>query len=63
MQYRGYTIEKAYHGYDFYKTSQGVDCEWTGDSWKSNVSWANSIDDAKQEIDDIIYETEETQFL
>lgn len=60
MEYRGYTIEPDFVGYKFWKTSQGIDCEWTGDSWKSNVHHASSIESAKDEIDDIIYETETT---
>lgn len=62
-EYKGYTIEKAYYGYDFYKTEEGVDCDYDGDSWRTNVKNASSLENAKAEIDDIIYEEEEEKRL
>jgi hypothetical protein len=54
--YKGYTIEKQDYGYGFYLTESGVDCYYDGDGWRSNVQYASSIDDAKEQIDDIIEE-------
>jgi hypothetical protein len=62
IEYRGYTIENAQCPYaymlHFYKTEVGIDCEFDGDSWSSNVTPTNSIEDAKREIDDLILESQ-----
>lgn len=64
MNYKGYIIEEekepwALHfgiNYRFYPEG-GIDCDWTGDSWKSNVRSASDIEDAKEQIDEIILES------
>lgn len=63
MQYRGYTIEpSSCMGYDFFPTDEGrdEDYDWTGDGYRNcgNVGHASSIEGAKAEIDDKIFETE-----
>ena len=63
MEYRGYTISTTEHLYKavymFYPIEEGIDCEYKGDTWRSNVGYANSIKEAKSEIDDIIFEKTE----
>lgn len=63
IQYEGYTIQPAWIGFDFFKTDEGIDCWNDGDGWKSNVKHASSIENAKAEIDDIIYEEEQERRL
>jgi hypothetical protein len=63
VEYRGYTIENSLCPYayalHFYKTEAGIDCEFDGESWSSNVISASSVQDAKEQIDDLIFESAE----
>lgn len=58
--YRGYTIDKAEYGYEYYPTDEGRDddADFDGESYRycGNVRFASSINAAKREIDDLIYE-------
>lgn len=63
IEYKGYSIEPDYVGYKFWKTSEGIDCSNDGDGWKSNVSHSKSVEDAKADIDDLIYETSEPETI
>lgn len=58
IEYRGYTIELTEHLYKtmfmFYPTAAGIDCDFDGERWTSNVSHALTIEDAKEEIDEIM---------
>lgn len=65
IYYRGFTIEPTqngcpYGGYDYYPTEEGRDddADFDGESYRycGNVQFAHSIEAAKREIDDIIYE-------
>ena len=59
MTYKGYTIEpetdpwaiKAGGPIRFYPGDL-MEADWTGDGWQSNVSSAESIEDAKRQIDE-----------
>lgn len=57
-EYKGYTIEPTEHLYKnvfmFYPTAQGIDCEFDGERWRSNVQHANTLQEAKDEIDEIM---------
>lgn len=63
--YKGYTIEKNIkhhpHELDFmiYPTADGADhdMDWNGQSWKytGNCKWADSIEDAKLTVDELIF--------
>lgn len=62
IYYRGYTIEPTssacpYGGYDYYPTEEGrdEDIDWNGNPC-GNVKYAASTEEAKDEIDDLIYE-------
>jgi hypothetical protein len=54
MQYRGYTIietERLWKtSFMYYKTEQGIDCEFDGERTRSNISFADTLEDAKDEI-------------
>jgi hypothetical protein len=64
--YRNYTIKEDWNYcpyqlfYKFFPTSEGEndDADFDGDSYRycGNGKWANSIQDAKEEIDTILYE-------
>jgi len=60
IQYRGYTIEKSFRGYDFYPTEQGRDDDYDldGEDYKycGNVRHASTIEEAKDAIDEKIIE-------
>jgi hypothetical protein len=66
MKYNGYTIEldrESYIGqrYMFYKTSEGIDhdADLDGEDYKycGNCKWADSIQDAKNAIDELCLES------
>lgn len=61
IQYKGYTIEPAYVGFQYYKTSQGIDCSCEEGNWQSNVRSASSVKDAQIEIDELVYLSGEEQ--
>ncbi len=64
VEYKGYTIEPdssypyAMGRFKFYPTEEGVqdDADFDGESYKycGNCKWADSITDAKWEIDDMV---------
>lgn len=56
MNYRNHTIEPDHVGYRYYNNFEGIDCDWSGDGWRSFVKSASSIQDAKEQIDDKIFE-------
>lgn len=62
MTYRGYTIEESEHLYkpcfDFYPTAEGIDCDFDGERYRSNVKSADTLEEAKSEIDEILGEVE-----
>lgn len=61
--YKGYIIEKEQEpwaikfgqNYIFYPES-GIDCSCEDGEWKSNVHGAKSIEDAKNEIDELTFD-------
>ena len=59
MTYRGYTIEADYFGYKYFKTSDGIDCSYENEGWKSNVKNTETITSAQLEIDEIIAEEDD----
>lgn len=61
MDYRGYFISTGEYGeVQFWIGDEGnYDAEWTGDSWRDNATMADSIEDAKQQIDELILEKTE----
>jgi hypothetical protein len=63
MEYKGYTIQKDFCEYRgvrwmFYKTEEGIDhqAEQDGEDmvYCGNCRWADSIEEAKDEIDDTL---------
>lgn len=55
-EYRGYTIEQNDYVHIFYPTAEGYDAWVDGEGWRDNAGVANSIQDAKEQIDDILDE-------
>lgn len=65
-EYKNYTIEESKCSYTgtpefmFYKTSQGVDHDYDLDgedyTYCGNCKWASTLEDAKDEIDELTYE-------
>lgn len=66
-EYKGYTIEEDHRNpygkeceYIFYPTSEGIqhDADYDGESFRycGNCRWADSIDDAQIEIDELTFE-------
>jgi hypothetical protein len=64
MEYKGYTIEEDFRNpysstpeFMFYPTSEGVqhdaDCDEDGYHYAGNCEWRDSIEEAKQEIDEL----------
>ncbi len=64
VEYKGYTIQEDYRNpysnkpeFMFYLTEQGVqhDADYDGEQYKycGNCKWADSIEEAKEEIDEI----------
>ena len=67
IQYRGYTIQHDWRNpysntpeFMFYETARGIDhdADYDGESYTycGNCKWAQTIEDAKAEIDDILLE-------
>lgn len=58
MTYKGFTIEQIPGGpigmMQWYDTEAGIDCDWTGDGWHTNVRTASSTEDAIEQIDEEI---------
>lgn len=58
MDYKGYWINTGEHGeVSFWIGNEGnYDAEWMGDGWRDNATGADSIEHAKEMIDDLILE-------
>lgn len=58
MDYKGYYIRQIRYGFIFWRGGENdYDADFTGDSWRDNAIGAISIKDAKEQIDDIIFES------
>lgn len=58
MNYKGYWISTGEYGeVSFWiGDKNNYDAEWTGDGWRDNATGADSIEDAKEQIDNLILE-------
>jgi hypothetical protein len=70
MEYKGFTIVENFRNpysnkpeFMFYLTKEGVqhdaDCDGESYRYTGNCKWADSIDEAKSEIDELVYEENE----
>lgn len=62
MNYKGFTIEpitgRPIGMMQWYEIAAGIDCDWTGDGWSTNVRTATSVEDAIEQIDEEIVRQE-----